>query len=53
MAEQVPVEQDVKSFGHMPRNGIARTYGRFISSFVRILHSDFESGCTSLQSHSE
>lgn len=29
MAEQVPVEQDVKSFGHMPRNGIAGTYGKF------------------------
>lgn len=29
MAEQVSVEQDVESSGHIPRSGIAGPYGRF------------------------
>lgn len=52
MAEQVPVEQDVESFEHMPRTGGAGSYGRLTLSFLRVLYSDFDSGCTSLQSHS-
>jgi hypothetical protein len=36
------------SFGYMPRSGIAGLLGRTISSFHQ---TDFQSGCTSLQSH--
>lgn len=49
--EQVSLEFDVESFGHMLRNGIAETYSGIIFSFLRILHTDLHSGWTSLQSH--
>lgn len=44
-------DQNAKSFGHMPRNGIAGSYGTFTFSFLRILHMDFQSGHTSLHFH--
>ena len=37
--------------GHMPRNGIAGSYGRFITSFLKTLHTLFHSGYISLNSH--
>lgn len=40
--------QDIESFGYMPKNGIAGSYIRYISSFLRKLHMDFPSGSTSL-----
>ena len=41
------------SSGYMPRSGIAGSYGGFVSSFLRILHTIFCSGCISLDSHEQ
>ena len=41
------------SSGDMPRRGIAESSGSIMSNFLRNLQADFQSGCTSLQSHQQ
>lgn len=48
MVEQGSVEQDVEFFGHMPRNGITGSESRSAFKVLRILPTDFHSGCPSL-----
>jgi len=41
------------SFAYMPKRGIAGSSGSTMSSFLRNLQTDFQNGCTSLQSHQQ
>jgi hypothetical protein len=53
IVEHVPLWHGGASFGYIPKSGIAGSLGRLISSFLRNLQIDFQSGCTSLQSHQQ
>ena len=41
------------SSGYMPRRGIAGSYGSTMSNFLRKQQTDFQSVCTSFQSHQQ
>ena len=41
------------SSGYMPRSGISGSYGGFIPSFLRTVHSVFHSGCINVHSHQQ
>ena len=51
--EYVSLLQIAASSGYMPRRGIAGSSGSSMSSFLRKCQTDFQSGCTSFQSHQQ
>ena len=53
MVEHVSLLPVGTFLGYMPRRGIAGSTGTTMSSFLRNCQTDFQSGCTRLQSHGQ
>jgi hypothetical protein len=53
IVEHVSLWYVEESFRYMPNSDIAGSSGCSISNFLRNLQIDFESACTSLQSHQQ
>ena len=53
IVEDITLWHGEASFRYMLKSGIAESSGRSISIFLRKLQIDFQSGCTSLQSHQQ
>jgi hypothetical protein len=51
--EHVSLLQVGASSGDMPMSGIVESSGSTMSNFLRNHENDFQSGCTSLQSHQQ
>jgi hypothetical protein len=51
IVEHAPLWHGGLSFGYIHKSGIAGSSGRSFSNFLRNLQIDFQSDCTSLQSH--
>jgi hypothetical protein len=53
IAEHVFLLRVVASSGYMPRSGISGSSSNTVSKFLRNQETDFQSDCTSLQSHQQ
>jgi hypothetical protein len=53
IVEHVPLLQVGTASGYMPRRGIARSSSSSMSTFLRNRLTDFQNGCTSLQSNQQ
>ena len=53
IVEHMPMWYGGASFGYISKSGIAGSSGMSISNYLRYLQIDFQSGCTSLQSHQQ
>jgi hypothetical protein len=53
IVEHVSLLQVATSSWYIPKKGIARSSGSTMSNFLRNHQTDFQSGCTSLQSHQQ